>query len=106
MDKDTVLDILSRFKTALDSKGIRISKLILFGSYANGTQREGSDIDIVVVSEDFTGKNSWERIDILTDAIYEVFEPIEAIALTPDEWEKGDSVVVEYSKTGKVVYAA
>lgn len=106
MDKDTVLEILSRFKRALDSKGIRISKLILFGSYAKGTQREGSDIDIVVVSEDFTGKNSWERIDILTDAIYEVFEPIEAIAMTPEEWEKGDSAVVQYSKTGKVVYAA
>lgn len=106
MGNDTVLDILSRFKKALDSKCIRISKLILFGSYAKGTEREGSDIDIVVVSEDFTGKNSWERIDILTDAIYEVFEPIEAIALTPEEWEKGDSIVVECSKAGKVVYAA
>lgn len=106
MDKDSVLDILSRFKKALDSKGIRISKLILFGSYAKGTQREGSDIDIVVVSEDFTGKNSWERIDILTDAIYEVFEPIEAIALTPEEWENGDSAIVQYSKAGKVVFAA
>ncbi len=106
MDKDTVLDVLSRFKRALESKDIRISKLILFGSYAKGTQREGSDIDIVVVSEDFTGKNSWERIDILTDAIYEVFEPIEAIALTPEEWKNGDSAIVQYSKAGKVVFAA
>ena len=105
MDKKAVLKIVSLFRRALEAKGLRINKLILFGSYAAGTYREGSDIDIVVISEDFTGKNYWERIDILSDAIYEVFEPIEAIALTPEEWKEGRSDVVEYSKSGEVVYA-
>ncbi|MBI2447035.1 MAG: nucleotidyltransferase domain-containing protein, partial [Candidatus Omnitrophica bacterium] len=91
---------------SLESRGIRIRKLILFGSYATGTYREGSDIDIVVVSEDFAGKGYWERIDILSDAIYEVFEPIEAIAMTPNEWEKGESNIIENSKSGEVIYAA
>lgn len=106
MDKSAVLEILSRFKKALESRGVRIDKLILFGSYAKGTQREWSDIDIVVVSDDFAGKNYWDRIDILTDAIYNVFEPIEAIAMTPDEWATGQSPIVEFSKTGEIVYAA
>lgn len=105
MDKKAVLKIVSVFRKALEAKGLRINKLILFGSYAAGTYREGSDIDIVVISEDFTGKDYWERIDILSDAIYEVFEPIEAIALTPEEWEKGRSDIVEFSKAGEVVYA-
>lgn len=103
MDKKTVLEILSRFRKALESKGVRIDKLILFGSYATGMYREGSDIDVVVISENFAGKNYWERIDILSDAIYEVFEPIEAIAMTPEEWEKGKSDIVEYSKMGEVI---
>jgi len=105
MDKRAVLEVLSRFKKALESKGIRVSRLILFGSYATGRYREGSDIDVVVISPDFDGKGYWERIDILSDAIYEVFQPIEALAMTPEEWENGESSLAEYAKSGEVVCA-
>ena len=104
MDKNTVLGILSRFRQVLESKGTKVEKLILFGSYASGTYKEGSDIDVVVISKNFSGKDYWERIDILSDAIYEVFEPIEAVAMTPEEWEKKDSPVVDYVKDGEVIY--
>jgi len=104
MDKNAVLKILSRFKKALESKGTKINKMILFGSYAIGKYKEGSDIDVIVISEDFGGKGYWERIDILSDAIYEVFEPIEAVAMTPEEWEKKESPVVDYVKDGEVIY--
>jgi predicted nucleotidyltransferase len=68
--------------------------------------KEGSDIDVLVISDDFSGKNYWERIDILSDAIYEIFEPIEAVALTIEEWEKGESVLVDYAKEGDIIFAA
>ena len=105
MDKSAVLEILSRFRKALESQQFTVDKLVLFGSFATGTTiREGSDIDVVVISKDFAGKDFWQRTDILSQAIYEVFEPIEAVALTPEEWENGDSVVVEYAKNGEIVY--
>jgi len=103
MDKNAVLDIIKRFKNAIESKEIKINKLILYGSYAKGSPERHSDIDLVVISEDFVGKSFWERIDILTDAIYEVFEPIEAIAMTPEEWEQGDSMICEFAKNGEMI---
>ena len=48
----------------------------------------------------------WERIALLTDVIYDLFVPVEAVALTPDEWERGDSFVVDYARNGEVLYAA
>ncbi len=104
MDKKAALEILSRFRNAIESQHISVDKLILFGSYATGANREGSDIDVVVISKDFANKDYWERTEILSDAIYDVFEAIEAVALTPEEWDKGESGIVEYAKGGEIVY--
>jgi hypothetical protein len=43
---------------------------------------------VVIISDDFAGKGYWERVDILADVIYEIFAPIEAVAMTPEEWER------------------
>ena len=103
MDKIAVLKIIAEFKKVLQKNGTKVDRLILFGSYADGHPHEGSDIDLVVISQDFENKDFWERIEILTEAICEVFEPIEAIPMTPSEWEKGDSMIVEFAKNGEVV---
>ncbi len=58
---------------------------MIYGSYAKGHPREGSDIDIIVISKDFRGKNLRERLEILGLAAGRVFEPIEAIGYTEDE---------------------
>ncbi len=106
MDKRKVVKIVGRFRDAIEARGIRLFKIILFGSYASDTQHEGSDIDIVVISEDFKGKSYWERVDILSDTIYEIFAPIEATAMTPDEWERGDSFICDFAEHGEVLFAA
>jgi predicted nucleotidyltransferase len=106
MDKNAVLDIVGRLRRGIEARGIRPQKIILYGSYADGTHREGSDIDVVIISNDFAEKSYWERIDILADAIYEIFAPIEAVAMTPEEWERGDSLITDFARTGEVLYAA
>jgi uncharacterized protein len=106
MDKRSALDIINKFVKVLESQSIEVSKIVLYGSYSTGHQHDGSDIDIVVISEDFNGKSYWDRIDILSDAIYEIFEPIEAVALTEGEWSKGDLMITDYAKKGEVVFAA
>lgn len=104
MDKRRVYEIISAFRNAIESRGIKADKLILFGSYATGQYRQDSDIDIVVISRDFQNKSYWERIDILSDAIYALFEPIEATAFTPEEWQSRQSLIADFAKNGEVVY--
>jgi predicted nucleotidyltransferase len=104
MDKRRVYEIISAFRKAIEAEGIRADKMILYGSYATGRFREDSDIDIVVISRDFDNKSYWERIDILSSAIYRVNEPIEASAFTPEEWQKQESLIYDYAKDGEVVY--
>ena len=103
MGQETVLTTIKKFKNALESINIQVDQLILFGSQAEGTAREDSDIDLVVISSSFTNKSYWERINILSDAIYQVFAPIEASAFTPDEWKSKKSLISDYAKNGVLV---
>ncbi len=105
MGKKDVLDILKRLKEVFENNNIHVDRLILFGSWAKGTQREGSDIDIIVVSNDFNGKDYWTRIDILSEAIYRVFAPIQAVAMTPQEWESKESQICDFAQEGEIVTA-
>jgi len=106
MDKKTVIEIVNRFQERIKQRGIKPLKVILYGSYAENTSHKGSDIDIVVISDDFTGMNYWERIDIMSEVIYEIFAPIEAVALSPDEWEQGDVFVSDFARSGEILFAA
>jgi predicted nucleotidyltransferase len=103
MDKKAVLTILGQFRKALERSGIRIKKMILFGSCATGTNTENSDIDVVVVSDSFNGLNHWQRIERMSDALYEIFQPIEARALTGDEWESDGTLTAQYVKSGALI---
>jgi predicted nucleotidyltransferase len=103
MDKAAVIKIIRRFRDSLEKQGILIDKIILYGSYLAGNYHYGSDIDLVIVSPSFEGKAMLERVDILTDSIFEVLAPIEAVALTPIEWDSKQFMVAEFAKNGEVV---
>lgn len=103
MDKAGALKIVLKFRSELEKEGITINRMILFGSYATGSQTEGSDIDVVVVSTDFKGLNHWQRLGLMTEALYKIFEPIEVRALTPQEWESSESITASYIKSGAVI---
>jgi predicted nucleotidyltransferase len=103
MDKAAALEAVWKFKVALERTGVPVRRMAIFGSYATGTFTENSDIDVIVVSEAFRGLNHWQRIEKMTDALYELFLPIEAHALTPEEWESGESMTAAYAKTSTLI---
>lgn len=77
---EVIRRVTGRFKTDL---------LILHGSYARGTYiEEYSDVDFVIVSDDFKSMNPLERISILADLLAGLDKPVEALAYTRDEFLK------------------
>jgi predicted nucleotidyltransferase len=80
--------MIARYREELARRGVRVERLYLFGSYKDGTQREGSDVDLVVVSRDFDGLGLWDRVRILGRAAGFILEPIEAQGFTPQEVEE------------------
>ena len=82
--------IVARYREALGTLGVRAEKVYLFGSYKEGNPREGSDIDLVVVSSDFEHFGYLERFEVLGIAAARILEPIEARGFTPEEIAGGD----------------
>ena len=63
---------------------LRPRSIILFGSMATGKYGVGSDIDLLVISEDLP-KNFLERLRILAE-LNQTFAPIQALGYTPEEF--------------------
>ena len=65
MDKKTVIGVINRFKKALEKREIKETKIILFGSWSKGNYHEESDIDLIVLSDDFWKKLLGENRNII-----------------------------------------
>jgi predicted nucleotidyltransferase len=76
--KSALMITVQRFRAELEKMGIRCDRILLFGSQANGTAQEGSDIDLIVVSPDWARYNDRERFEILGIAAARILEPIQA----------------------------
>ncbi len=91
-------------------KRIKIQKIILFGSYAEGTPRKVSDIDLAVISPAFDRMNDFERIRLLLDCVHEIPQDvpldIEPHGFTPQEYNLAGpfDFISIIKQTGKIVY--
>jgi len=74
---DTPQNVVRKYYRELISHHIPVKHMIMFGSYAKGTNNKWSDLDICVVSEDF-GKDGWKELIMLkklTAAVDTMIEP-------------------------------
>jgi predicted nucleotidyltransferase len=102
-----VLRILRYLERCLGESGLNVSKMILFGSHARGEAVPDSDIDVAIISEDFRGRGIFERSDLIGDAHERVVEkfvvPLDIVTMTPEELERGTSLVAQFVSQGRPV---
>jgi uncharacterized protein len=68
MAEEKLIETIEFFTNQLLSQGLKISRIILFGSQASATASNESDIDLAVISEDFEGKTIFEKVKLLNQA--------------------------------------
>ena len=63
---ETVNGVIQQYISDV-KKAMPIDKVYLYGSYAKGTQQEGSDVDLCFFSQAFETR---QPLDVLTDLFY------------------------------------
>ena len=85
-----VQDALEQFTDKVRRR-LRGVLVILFGSYADGTADEESDLDLLVIASGFEKMDLWERMTLLGRARVGMYKPMEILGVTPAEAESPDA---------------
>jgi predicted nucleotidyltransferase len=110
----TKKDIITQINLSLQH--LNVSKVILFGSYAKGTQSDDSDIDLLVVTkDDFVFESFSQKMEIklkISDALSSLrkYADIDLIVHTKPMYDKfiqlNSGFNKEIQNTGTVIYEA
>ncbi|MBI5187358.1 MAG: nucleotidyltransferase domain-containing protein [Nitrospinae bacterium] len=96
---DEAVEVVERFLRAVKKAGIKIDKAILFGSYVNGTAGEWSDIDVAIVSPDFSGIAFYDNKKLIP-LLLKVDTRIEIHPFTPEDFTEDNLFAREILKQG------
>ena len=95
--KKSIIEIKNKYKP---------EKIIIFGSFASGKIKSGSDLDFFIIKK--TLKTRRERQREVSRILINREIPIDILVYTPAETEKrkkmGDQFILNILNTGKLVY--
>ena len=95
---DRLKQIIKRFLEEIQKK-YKIDSAYLYGSFAKGTFNKWSDIDIAIVSPDFSDDLFQDRL-LLTRVAYSIDDRIEPKPFKKKLFNRNDPLVDEIQKNG------
>lgn len=99
--KEIVQEYVSRL-----NRTITVDKVLLFGSYADGEALSTSDIDLVVISEDFANIVFHERLVFLLKH-WHAHIGADILGYTSEEFDRfsqGITLIAEIKNKGKIIW--
>lgn len=105
MDQAKVRQSLTPFIRKLERQ-VRVEKVILFGSFVEGGPTEDSDLDLLVVSKDFHGKDEDARLDLLYRSSRFMQPEVHPWGVTPEELQRAShlTTIGHARDSGRVVF--
>lgn len=97
-ENDDIKKIVQHFLEEVRKK-YSIVGAYLYGSFAKGTSNKWSDIDVAIISPDFTGDLFEERLNLMKLAA-SIDDRIEAKPFKKDFFDPNDPLVDEIQKSG------
>ena len=100
LDRDVAIGIVHDYAREIQSRGVNLRNVILYGSFAKGTQHEWSDIDVALVADEFTGF-AFDDCDLFPYVgIKKPYIRIEAKTYPTDYFQESDPFIEEIKNTG------
>jgi len=94
-----IKSIIERYIKIVKQNNIAVEKIFLYGSHARGNATNDSDIDIAIISNDFTGERFDDR-RLLVRLRRQIDRRIEPMPFRSDEFNLGDPLAVEIIQNG------
>jgi predicted nucleotidyltransferase len=99
MAEEAIIKSVKEYLNELLRLGIPVQYGILFGSYAQGKNRQWSDIDLLVISSHFDKDYNREDINLLWRTAARTDNRIEPIPVGLKRWEMDDtSTIIEIAR--------
>ena len=95
-----IIKLIEEFIKLVKAENISIDKVILFGSYAKGTNRADSDIDLAIVSRDFSEENCIDNMEMLLSKANLLKVDIQTIPFSIEEYNSPKGIMEEILSTG------
>jgi hypothetical protein len=102
LTQNVAIETVINFAREIRDSGVNLRNVILYGSFAKGTQHEWSDIDVALVADEFkclpTDVNYFSSIGIKKPYIR-----IEPNTYSTEYFISGDPFIEEIKKTGIII---
>ena len=90
MVEPAILEVIRDYLSALQQRGIRVSRAVLYGSWARGEAGPESDIDLLVIAPEFDEVHRADLIDVLWQLRATTDSRIEPLGIGERQWREDD----------------
>ncbi len=101
LTRENCINYTQEFVKRIKNKGIDVKIAKIFGSYSKNQQNEYSDIDVLLVSENFLGVGLIDNLLIANELVD--FDLIQVRTYSIADYEEGDPFIDEINKSAILI---
>jgi len=100
LTRNSAIIRVRNYAKEIKKQGVDLRKVILYGSFAKGTQHKWSDIDVALVADDFSGVGILDIPRFSRLNLKKPYIRIEPRTYPTDYFNEGDPFIEEIKNTG------